>query len=231
MATKTLSQLVTDVRAEAGHALAAYQGLNALESLKHEIRRTQEELWTAFQWPTLKMRVDIPLHDGQYLYAYPTDMQFDQIRKVYYAPENGTAFYEVQYGIPETCILPGGDNSTRGVHAQFWEDGNPDSVFRIWPTPSNHGTIRLTGMRPLAPLVDDDDRCTLDATCITLFAAKELLLRAKASDAESKAQKAQRHLLKLLADKVSAKNKVSLFGAGRPYDRGPRPYIDYIPGR
>lgn len=227
MAVATLSNLVTAVRAEAGHALTATQGLNGVETLKYIIQRTEYELWTAFQWPTLEIMEDIPAQVGQFEYAYPTDMGFDQIRQVLWAAEHSSSWATVDHGIPHECIAPGGGNSTTGPSAHYWKTEG-DTHFRIWPTPSAKGFIRLVGMTPLTPLVDDDDYCTLDPTLITLFVAAELLTRAKAMDAQAKDQKAQRHLKELLGNKISAKNKVSTMGATRRPTQGLRFGIDYV---
>jgi len=81
---------------------------------------------------------------------------------------------------------------------------------------SSGGWLRFKGNRELDQFVSNTDQSTLDATCIILFAASELLARSKAEDAANKLQKAQRHLLKLLGNQVSAKNKVSLYGSGAP---------------
>lgn len=228
MATSTLSNLVTAVRAEAGHALSASQGVNVLETLKYLIARTQFELWTAFQWPTLTIRSDMTANVGQYIYEYPAEMGYDQIRAVFYGPAGLLRWSPMEFQIPEECIAVGGQNTLLGPRAQFW-DVHDETHFRIWPTPNAAGTLRLRGMKKLAPLVDDTDYCTLDPTLIVLMVSAELLTRAKASDAEAKTQKAQRHLQKLLGDKISAKNKVSTFGASRRPITNLRPGIDYIP--
>ncbi len=227
MATATLNTLVTAVRAEAGHALSASQGLNALETLKYLIQRTQYELWTAFQWPTLEIMEEISAFTGQHVYAYPASMDYDQVRCVEYASSPTDKWHLVSFDVPRECIAPGGGNTNSGPHAQFW-DVYDETSFRIWPTPTTNGIIRLTGMKHLAPLVDDGDRCTLDATLLTLRVAAELLQRAKAADAEIKMQSFQRHLQKTLGNKVSAKNKVSTMGATRRIE-GPRPFYDFVP--
>jgi hypothetical protein len=230
MATATLSVLVRNVRAEAGHSLAVSQGLNSVDTLKYLIARTEFELWTAFQWPTLAVRAQVVLVPGQYIYNYHPSLTFDQIRETYYLPDGGSAFQVMDYGLPESCIKADGTNSTSGV-PKLWEDSSTDNQFRVWPTPSTPGNIRFKGMTPLKPLVNEDDLCTLDPTLIALFTSAELLARAKSEDAASKMQKAQRHLMKLLGQKVSAKHKVSTMGASRrssSYARL-RPGIDYIP--
>jgi hypothetical protein len=230
MATQTLAALVTAVRSEAGHALTVSQGLNTVETLKHLIRRTEYELWVSFQWPHLKIRTQVNTAPGQYLYEYPLEIGFDQVREVWWADQNSSNWSIVEYGIPEPCIKGDGKNSRTG-RVQLWEDGQEDNKFRVWPTPDREGHLRMAGMRSLNNMIADTDFCTLDPVLITLFVSAELLTRAKAEDAAGKLQKAQRHLQKLLAMRVSAKHKVSTFGAQRGrYDAaGPRPGIDYIP--
>lgn len=231
MATQTLAGLVTAVRSEAGHALTVSQGLNAVETLKHLIRRTEYELWVSFQWPHLKIRTQVTTVPGQYLYEYPVELGFDQIREAWFADQNSASWRPLEYGIPEPCITGDGKNSRNGT-IELWEDGQEDNKFRVWPTPDRAGYVRLVGMRSLNNMISDTDFCTLDPTLITLFVAYELLSRAKAEDAQEKLQKAQRHLQKLLAMRVSAKHKVSTFGSSRGHRSshvGARPFLDYIP--
>lgn len=236
MTTATLSELVRDVRAEAGHALTVSQGLNTIDTLKHLIRRTEKELWTAFDWPQLVLRSDITTQSGQVDYSYPADITFDQIRHVYWAPQNSALWSEVEFGIPEDGIMPSGAASQvqTGSSIRYWDtyisSASAEPKMRLWPTPTQGGVIRVKGLKNLNTLVDDTDHCTLDPTLITLLVSSELLTRAKAEDAQSKTQKAQRHLQKLLANKVSKKQKVTTFGANRRFpSRTLKPYIDYIP--
>jgi translation initiation factor 2B subunit (eIF-2B alpha/beta/delta family) len=238
MPVATLATLVTAVRAEAGHALTPSQGLNTLETLKHIIRRTEYELWTAISWPTLVTRWDLKILPGQVEYQYPADMQYEQIRHVYWAQETSTQWHPVEFGIPEDAIMQYGEASKvqTGCTIQVWDTYyNTDAQeerLRVWPTPTVEGTLRLKGQRALNCLVDDADCCTLDPTLITLFASAELLQRSKAEDAQGKMQKAQRHLTKLLANRVSNKQKISTFGSSRgarsAFHRL-RPGIEYIP--
>jgi hypothetical protein len=227
MASDTLANMVRNLRSEAGHSLAVSQGVNQVETLKYILKRTQEELHTAFVWPALKIRVNIPAVVGQQVYPFDATMPFEQIKEAWCASSNGTNWSPVGYGLTEDLIKPDGNNTQSGTPIQFYEVA--PGGFRVWPTPSQAGTIRFVGQKPLAPFIADSDMSTLDATLIVLFAAAELLARAKAEDASVKMQKAQRHLTKLLAGQISVKNKVSTMGAyaGRST---PTPGIDYIPG-
>jgi len=234
----TLSSLVKAVRAEAGHALTPAQGLNSVETIKHLIRRTENELWTAFAWPQLVIRADIPVSVHQVEYQYPIEMPYDQIRQVYWADQGGSHWRLLEFGVPEDAITGSNTPSTTQTSpvVQSWDTyfntKAGESRLHIWPSPTVPGTLRLRGLRPLNPLVNDDDYCTLDVTLLILFVSAELLARAKAEDADNKLKKAQRHLSKLLANQISNKQKVSTFGASRGVRSSfgrIRPGIDYIP--
>ena len=232
MATDTLLNMVRNLRSEAGHSLAVSQGVNQVDTLKYILKRTQEELWVAFVWPDMKLRVNVPALVDQYLYPFPASMAFDQIREAWWAQTGASTWSSVGYGVNESMIKPDDSNTQKGTPVQFWDvvasAGASAPQIRMWPTPSATGNVRLIGNKPLAPFIADADVCTLDATLITLFAAAELLARAKAEDAAMKQQKAQRHLLKLLGTKISAKNKVSTLG-GYSGRATPTPGLDYIP--
>ena len=228
--TATLGQLVISVRAEAGHSLLASQGQNTIDTIKALIARTQTELWTAYQWPQLKIRADTPTVRGQYLYNFPANMSYEQVRQVWTSQASSYAWSPVNYGIDESCVAPGGGSSQSGDPVQLWDVEN--NQFRIWPSPSTSNYfVRMVGQKPLGPLLVDSDVSTLDATCISLFVAAELLARAKAEDAAMKLTKAQKYTLALLGNSISAKRKVSTMGTGAPSNRGNQmtPYVDYIP--
>ena len=70
--TQTLQEMVANLRAEAGHSRDIAQGTNTEPTLKYILKRTQEELWTAFIWPELMLRDDRPMVAGTYLYDYGT---------------------------------------------------------------------------------------------------------------------------------------------------------------
>lgn len=214
--TQTLQEMVSNLRAEAGHSLAVAQGTNTEQTLKYILKRTQEELWTSFTWPELTLRDDRPMQAGLYLYSYGTNLKFDMIREAFATTETNTGRWSpVNYGISESQRIPGsGDNTSASDPVSAWEaEGNQ---FRVYPTPLTSTWLRFKGNKELAPLVANSDSSTLDATCIILFAASELLARSKAEDAANKLQKAQRHLVKLQGNQVSAKNKVSTYGSTAP---------------
>lgn len=227
MAT-TLGELVTMVRSEAGHSLLASQGINNLDTIKYIINRVEEELFNGFLWPTLIVRKNFTLANGQFAYPYDAALPFDEIREVWWARPNSNNWVPVGYGIPEFYIKPDGTNSTQGGSIELW-DVFDEGSFRVWPTPTETSYIRMKGMRPRNRMVAESDICTLDPYLICLYVSAEILTRAKTADAQQKQQKAERYLQQLLGDKVSLKNKVSTMGATRNARPNVRPWIDYIP--
>jgi hypothetical protein len=219
MRTQQLSVMVSNLRAECGHALSVAQGVNQYSTLKYLLARTQEELWTAFVWPDLVVRANVAMVAGQFIYPFPTSpvpMTFDMIRETWMATTGSTSWQILEYGIDEDQIAPDNTNTQRSDPVQCWDVEGPNS-FRVWPTPDTAGVnVRFKGMQQLAAFTADSDSCTLDATAIILFTAADLLARAKAEDAATKMQKAQRHIAKVLANKINAKNKVSTLGGGSP---------------
>lgn len=234
MRTEQLSVMVKNLRAEAGHALSVAQGVNQYDTLKYLLARTQEELWTAFVWPDLIVRANVPMAAGQYIYPFPVSpvaMTYDMVRETWRATASSANWSELAYGIDEDKIQPDGTNTNRADPVQFWDVEGPNS-FRVWPTPDSTGSnVRFKGMQQLAAFTADADVSTLDATSIVLFAAVEILARAKAEDASNKMQKAQRHITKVLGNKISAKNKVSTLGGGSPVMRLRNSSLIYGPGQ
>jgi hypothetical protein len=214
--TQTLQEMVSNLRAEAGHSLAVAQGVNTEATLKYLLKRTQEELWTAFTWPELMLRDDRTLAPGVYSYGYSANLKFDAIRETWAASDASSQWCQVGYGISEDKLQAGTVlNTARSDPVQVWEASGSDQ-FRVWPTPDSAAFLRFKGNRELGPLITNSDASTLDATLIILFAASELLARSKAEDAPNKLQKAQRHLQKLLGNQVSGKHKMSTYGSQSP---------------
>jgi hypothetical protein len=229
--TDTLANIVLAIRSEAGHSLSTSQGTNTLAALNYIAQRVQRELWTAYVWPTLVVRKDVAMTATQYLYNFPAGFSFEQVRETWCSQSTSYDWTPVGYGIEEDLIAPGLVNSQSGDNVQFW-DVEGDTQFRVWPTPvTSNYTIRFKGQRQLGAFIANSDMSTLDATAIALFAAAELLARAKAEDAPMKLNKAQKYVLALLGNSISAKRRVSTLASGAPTraNSGGTPYVDFIP--
>ena len=152
--TQTLQEMVSNLRAEAGHSTSVAQGGNTEATLKYLLKRTQEELWTAFVWPELMQRDDRPMTPGIFLYNYSTNLRFDAIREAYAAAADASNWVSVGYGIGEDKIVPVSNaNTTDSDPVQLWEAAG--TQFRVWPTPTAAATLRFKGNRELNPLISN----------------------------------------------------------------------------
>jgi hypothetical protein len=225
----TLLELVRALRAECGHSLSVAQGQATEETLRYMLRRQQEELYTAYVWPSLSLHRVIPTQAGMKMHDYPEDIPFDGVTQIWAHTKNSTDWVLLSKGIsPAEYVVYDSFNGVSAWPARKW-DHEPDSnQFEIWPIPStNDGEFWVYGMKGLAPLIKDTDDCTLDSNLLVLFCAVEVLSKTDAKDAEIKGQKAQRHLQRILGRQGSKKRAwTTLTGGG-----GGRPVLglDYIP--
>lgn len=237
----TLADLRRELLAETNQSLNVAQTVNAVGQYNHALKRTQEEQWRCFEWPHLRLFVDMPIQAGQRFYAYPPGLPFDAIDRVW--RQEGQEWFTVDYGItPATYTAAGGENR-RAWPIQRWRNVptyNPDTKqtepcgqFEVWPLPDLNGTLRFEGQAPLNALVSDDDKCVIDSTLIVLYAAAELLAGQKAENANLKLQKAQQYQRKLMTNLGSVKRRMrslSAHGGSATAQGVARPWIDYIPG-
>jgi hypothetical protein len=224
-----LSKLVKDLRAECGHSLAITQGQASEETLRYLLARQQEELYVGYEWPFLKTdRVLVPAA-GQRYYDYPTDIPFDRVTEIWCHTQNSSDWVPLTKGIdPSLFITYDSENGISSWPVQRWDHNADTNQIELWPIPSqNNGELRIYGMKPLSPLIASDDVCTLDSVLIVLFTSVEVLGKTSPQEGAAKAQKAQRHLQRILGSQGSRKRSwTSLTGKTAP------PAVvglDYIP--
>lgn len=211
-----LSTLVDMLRAEIGASIDRAQGVNHLPALKQTLSRTQERLWFDFDWPFAYIERDEPLQDGQRYYTFDNDIDFNRIvaahmnyAQIWRGLEYGITPGEYNQSNPELGMKQ--DPIRRWRH---WE-GNQ---FEVWPVPSSSTTrIRFRAIKRLNPLVQESDRAELDDQLIVLYAAVELLQRAKSEDAASKKAVADQLYARLKG--LGIKQQVFTLGGGLPNDR------------
>lgn len=226
----SLNQLIEDLKAEAGISLNAAHNLSQRTPQVYLLNRVQRELYEAHDWPDFKVTRDVNLFTDQRYYDMPTDMDYDGVNDAY--ARYGNQWSKLAYGIePEDMSIYNTDDGFKTYPPLKWAS-YPDETrqFEVWPIPSEDGVIRFRGTKTLTKMVDNADLCELDATLIVLFAASEILAKAKAEDAPLKLQKAQAMFTRLKAKKGSNKRGVSILGGGDTgLGRGPRVGIDFIP--
>lgn len=209
------------LRAEIGASVNPAMGTNAVHQMNLLLSRTQERLWSDFDWPFLMVDRDIQLNAGQRFYSFPSDLDFNRVDSV--NVKYSATWRPLEYGVGvEQHNFMDSDNGERQDPTLRWQhDG--ENQFEAWPIPaSGDMVVRFTGIRNLKPLVSDTDICDLDDKLLILFAAAEMLAHNKAADAQSKAALANAHYARLRGN--SMKSGVIVYG-GSPSSKSSRGMI------
>lgn len=194
---KQLSQLVDMLRAETGQSTSVSVGVSKLPELKQLLRRTQETLYDAYDWPFLRVQPFKNLSAGARYYDFPTDLNMERVEEVV-VWWNGEPF-PLTRGIGfENYAAYDSANDERTDPVTHWDvrwTGSAEQV-EVWPIPAttytttNKYRLQFKGIRPLRTMVSDSDVADLDDQLIVLFAAAEILARQKSEDAQAKQAKA-----------------------------------------
>lgn len=210
------SALIDQLRAEIGASTNVSMGVNTLPNLKQTLRRTQERLWFDFDWEFAYIERDEQLIDGERYYTFDADIDFNRIRAAYV--RYGQIWREVDYGItPAEYNQSNPDLGMKQDPVRRWRhwEGNQ---FEVWPVPSSSEMVlRFRAIKKLPALIEDSDVALLDDNLIVLFAAAELLARAKSEDASAKLNSANAHYAKLKG--LGLKTEVFTLGGGLPHGR------------
>jgi hypothetical protein len=187
------------------------------------IQRTQEWLWEDFNWPLLRVERTFPTQAGQRYYDFPEDVHIDRIEKmeVFY----DSAYCPLQPGIDaQHYTAYNSDLGERQWPPQRWRISEDEQV-ELWPIPDSNadpvtlsGTVKVTGIKNLSPLVADGNTADLDDRLIILFCAAEYLAATGAKDATLKLDQANKRYSKLRGAQMP-RRKFSMFGVGQPQDR------------
>ena len=237
----SLLNLRNKLRAEVSQSLNTAQGVNAQGQYDMILDRTQKELWESYEWPHLTFYSSFAIDDGQRYYAYPEDMPFDYIVKVYVLADT-VNWYPLSFGIALEDYAQYGGEAGKSWPPQKWANKptvtggtdpttDPIGMMELWPVPNKAGGLRLKGQAPCNSLILDTDKAVLDDALITLFASAEILAAQKAEHAPLKLQKANQFLRRHFANLGGGKRRtIALGGVGSmPGIRMPTPGIDYIP--
>ncbi|MBI2240295.1 MAG: hypothetical protein HYU59_05765 [Magnetospirillum gryphiswaldense] len=220
---QTLISLLDDLRAECRLSLNPAHNAQVRDGQVKHLRRTQAWLWEDFDWPHILVERQVPLQAGQRLYDPPEGMVIDRITRM-----------EVRYGGRWVPLNPGigaqeyaqwdSELGQRAWPVQRWRIYE-DEQIEVWPIPDQNaeadtleGTVKVSGIRSLNPLVADDDRCDLDARLIVLYTAAEILAAAGSKDAELKLTNANKLYAKLRG-KLVPRRQFRMFGGSGRGDR------------
>jgi hypothetical protein len=234
---KQLQDMLTDLRAEIGHSTNVAHGINDRETLLYYLNRTQIKLYQEYDWPQLIITRDSPLLSGQRYYAYPADLAFDDITRVWlFAPG---PINEVLYGIgPAEMAYSNPDLGQQTWPTRRWMHAPDTGMFEVWPVPDpSAGTInpflRLWGTKTVKKMVGDTDTATLPDNLIVLYAAAELLARDGTKDAGLKLQEANEAMRRHRVRQHTHKREPFVIGGDGgdtgTYGRTARLGLDYVP--
>jgi hypothetical protein len=221
----TLVKLLDMYRAECRISFNSAHNNQDLERQIRDLQKTQEYLWEDYDWPMMRVERRIDLQAGQRYYSLPDDLHIDRISKaeVFY----DTVYTPLKAGIDaEHYSAYNSDLDERQWPPQRWRiaEDNQGGLgqFEIWPLPESNadtvtleGTVKLTGIRNLNPLVENSDRADLDDWLIVLYAAADYLTAKGDKSAPSKQQMANSRYAKLRGGQ-SPRRKFKMFGVGQP---------------
>ena len=227
----TLQVLLDDLRAEAGHSLAASLGQATEEMMLKLLNRVQRRLWEDFSWPFLHTKKDIVLQAGQRYYDVPSGITLERIEVASF--KYGGAWVRVKYGIdPSHYNQYDSDSDKRSWPIMRYKAyGDVDGQIEVWPIPANNGdattkegVVRFKGVKNLNALAAKTDTADLDDQLIVLFAAGELLARQKSPDAQMKLAQANQHYMRIKGR--LSKSEPIVFGDEEPDNyRSRGPYL------
>lgn len=239
-----LSELRRELMAETFQSLSPNQTTSSTPFYNYQLERVQREQWNTIEWPHLTIYKDVLTVAGQRYYAYPAQLPFDSIFRIW-RPE-GVNWVPLGYGIgPQTYAAMGGETvqawpPQRWCNCASYDETNnithPADKFEIWPIPPSVGppySVRIEGNAPLNPLIADTDICIIDATLIVLMAAAEILAVQKSEGAAMKLQKANGYRRMLIARLGAQQRHIRSLsrdgGHMGAHARTLTPYLDYIP--
>lgn len=189
--TENLTRLLTMLRHELKLSANVAHNRQVHDQQVYALQRAQRDLWAEFDWPYLMVYRDSAVTAGMRYLDPPTDIARDNIVKMFV--RYGGDWLPLKYGItPEHYSAFDSDLGDRSTPTERWQLYE-DSQIEIWPIPDTasdattlEGKLRFWGKRELARLVDEADRCELDADDIVLFAATKLATGETRKDIQEK---------------------------------------------
>ena len=173
----TLGALITMTRLEANLDPNPALSLNVMPKMRLRLQQEQERLYDEYDWPFLRIRVDLALAAGERYYDVPQGMNLERIEKVDY--QWALKWFPLTRGIsPEHYNTYNSDADVRVDPAFRWDihDTGSGPQVEIWPIPvSNGNLVRFTGIRQLKPFLVDADTADLDDQVLAGFVAAEML--------------------------------------------------------
>ena len=131
-----LSEMVVDLRAEAGHSLVLGQGTNMEDTLKYYLRRTQRELYAAFDWPQFMAYETVSVPAGSRTLPGFTNIQDEQVNNLW--TRSGGTWLPILFGIDPIAFSQfDPDQDQRSDPIQRYRYDPLAVALEIWPVPNS----------------------------------------------------------------------------------------------
>lgn len=224
----TLATLVEEVKLEAKEQSSASSARDPY--IKQLINREQRYLATKHRWPLRHDEIDVAITAGTKIYTFPSTMEISNIRSLSVAVSQD--WYPMKHGIGDAqrSAYVDADQSWPPLRYEFQPDvGDSTYQFELWPVPAQSGTVRVHGQLKIADLVNDTDKCLIDADALVCRCASEILLTRDAAKAALLRNKAESRL-KSIFTKMGPGIEGSFNHAGNRYSVSGGDYEDHAGG-
>lgn len=189
--------MLDEARLEIGQtSTVASQQRDARERQVAALNAAQTQLWYDYEWPHLRAWADKLLKPGQRYYDFPAlesgrdgdpplPVEHLQVRRAVLRWEH--AWRDLIRGI-DPLLFDISDGDAGEACARKGERGDPPShwdvygerQFQIWPVPNRRcRLVRFIVLRPVRPLLSDEDIPSLDGRLLVLFAGVKLATEEK----------------------------------------------------
>lgn len=218
-----LTQLLDDLRAETGRDSSVAAGRNELHSLKKRLAREQNKLYQAYDWPFLRVQQTIALQAGERHYDWPALLNKERVEKIRVLWNS--SWYDTVRGITEADYNSYNSLADeRSDPVLKWDIRSTGATLaaqaeqvEVWPLPaSNDPVLHLWGLRPLKPLIADEDVCDIDSDLIVLSLASKMLARQKSADAGAVLKDFQKLWSHLTGNSQGGGGNINMTGGGLP---------------
>ena len=211
MLNTTLATLKTLLKAEIGNELSVVTSQDAaLESL---LLMGQRDLADQFDWPHLKLALNVGVDAQDQYITLPTQLNFD--RPVRVAVQDGDVWLPVGYGIdePEYNAYDFADGDTSTPIMKWQRSGATE--FEVWPVGGTGQVLRFIGQRRM----DDLSATTpafLDDLLLIYYVAAEYLTRLKNAQASLELSKLNARMSQLRRS-APTRSGISVMGGRVPH--------------
>lgn len=213
MIRQSLSEMLVQLRAEAGQSLNTAHGPDLETAHTELLNRIQYEQAIYFDWPQLKVTRDIEFEEGQRLVNPAADLPITTINRVSVFAENTREI------VPSPVWLE--NLNPFDVKIPSWPPcawrAAESGELELHPTPDRAGIVRVWGTRIPLPLVARADMSELDGHMLVLFAAAEVLANNQQENADLKLRKAIELRERLLGQSRYKRGAQARLNAGDPY--------------